>query len=73
MLLLTQKEKKHKKQKFCHICKDDSNNQNYQKICDHCHYTGKYKDTAHGIFELRYKTPNEIPVMFLVLIMTTIS
>ena len=27
-------------------------------------YTGKYKDTAHDICNLRFKTPKEIPVVF---------
>ena len=31
---------------------------------DHCHYTGKYRGTAHDIYNLRYKTPKEIPVAF---------
>ena len=31
---------------------------------DHCHYTGKFKGTAHSIWNLRYKTPKEIPIIF---------
>ena len=34
------------------------------KVRDHCHYTGKYRDTAHNICNLRYKTPKEIPAVF---------
>ena len=33
----------------------------YQKVRDHCHYTGKYRGAAHDIYNLRYKTPKEIP------------
>ena len=33
-----------------------------QKKSHHCHYTGKYRGTAHHIYNLRYKTPKEIPV-----------
>ena len=35
-----------------------------KKIRDHCHYTGKYRGAAHNICNLRYKVPNEIPVVF---------
>ena len=35
-----------------------------QKVRDHCHYTGKYRDAAHNICNLRYKVPKEIPVVF---------
>ena len=30
----------------------------------HCHYTGKYKDAAHGIYNLKFDLPNEIPLVF---------
>ena len=35
----------------------------YQKVRDHCKYTGKYRATAHDTCNLRYKTPKEIPVV----------
>ena len=35
----------------------------YQKVRDHCHYTGKFRETAHSIWNLRYKVPKEIPVV----------
>ena len=56
MIPLTSKERKlHSKQKVCYICKkgfstDDDNN---QKVRDHCHYTGKYRGTTHDICNLR--------------------
>ena len=34
----------------------------YQKVRDHCHYTGKFRGAAHSICNLRYKVPQEIPV-----------
>ena len=34
----------------------------YQKVRDHCHYTGKFRGAAHGICNLRYRVPKEIPV-----------
>ena len=56
--------------KLCHICKKefcyDKNDKNkfklYQKVRNHCHYTGKFIDAAHSICYLRYKVQREIPV-----------
>ena len=51
-----------------YICKkrfstyDD--NKKYHKVRDHCHYTGKYRRTAHNIHNLKYKTPKGILVIF---------
>ena len=64
--------KSYEKQKGCYICKKnintDKNFKNafklYHKVRDHCHYTGKYRGTAHNICNLRYKPPREIPVVF---------
>ena len=41
--------------KVCYICgkrilKKVSKSINYQKVRDHCHYTGKYRGAAHSIF-----------------------
>ena len=69
MIPLTKKEeKKHNKQKVCHICKKrfstDDNNKKYHKVRDHCHYTEKYRGAAHDICNLIYKIPKEIPLVF---------
>ena len=69
MILLTKKEERmHKRQKKCYICKKrfttDDDDKKYPKLKDHCHYTGKYRDAAHNICNLSYKTPKEIPVVF---------
>ena len=34
------------------------------KIRDHCHYTGKYRGTAHDVCNSTYKISKEIPVVF---------
>ena len=56
MIPLTDKETVYyEKQKLCHICKKefcyDKNEKNkfklYQKVRDHCHYTGKFRGAAH--------------------------
>ena len=37
---------------------------NCQKVRDHCHYTVKYRGSAHSIYNLKFNMPNEIPVAF---------
>ena len=69
MIPLTKKEeKKHNKQEICYICKKgfstDDSDKKYHKVIDHCHYTGKYRGAAHDIYNLRYKIPKEVPVVF---------
>ena len=62
----------YEKQKVCHICKKefgtDKNDENtfkkYHKVRDHCHYTEKFRGAAHNICNLRYKIPEEIPIVF---------
>ena len=69
MIPLTKKEeKKHNKQEICYICKKgfstDDSDKKYHKVIDHCHYTEKYRGAAHDIYNLRYKIPKEVPVVF---------
>ena len=47
---------------ICYICKKEFNNDDkkQQKVKDHC----KYRGAAHNICNLRYKVPEEIPVVF---------
>ena len=71
MIPLTDNENKsYEEQEKCHICQKefcyDKNEKKkfkiYQKVRDHCHYTGKFRGAAHSICNLRYKVPQEIPV-----------
>ena len=67
MILLTKKEEEnHNNKKFCYICKKefDMNDKKNYKVRDHCHYTGKYRGSAHNICNLRYKMLKEIPIVF---------
>ena len=72
MIPPTYKENKsYEKWNVCYICKkgfstDDDNrvllngavlNKKYHKVRNHCHYTGKLREAAHSICNLRYKTP----------------
>ena len=34
------------------------------KVRDHCHYTGLYRGPTHSLWNLRYKIPSYIPVVF---------
>ena len=42
----------------------DDDNKKYHKVRDHCHYTEKYRGAVHDIYNLRFKTPKEISVVF---------
>ena len=72
MISLTDNENRfYEEQKECYICgKDfcyDKNEKRkfklYRKVRDHCHYTGKFRGTAHSICNLNYKVLQEIPVI----------
>ena len=71
MIPLTDNENKfYEEQKECHIyqkefCYDKNEKKIfklYQKVRDHCHYTGKFRGVAHSICNLNYKVPQEIQV-----------
>ena len=71
MIPLTDNENKYcEGQKECYICqKEFCYNKNekmtfklYNKVRDHCHYTGKFRRAAHSIYNLNYKVHKEIPV-----------
>ena len=70
MIPLTKEEKRaHRTSRRCYISRKkkfstDDNNKRYHKVRDHFHYTGKYSSAAHDICNLRYKIPEEIPVVF---------
>ena len=63
---LTKKQwKKYNKASSCNICFkqfDDSNKG--PKVCDHCHYTGRYREPTHWNYNLMYRIPSYIPVVF---------
>ena len=49
------------KEKFCHICKMELEN---DKVRDHCHFTGKYRGAAHNSCNLQCRKPMILPVIF---------
>ena len=69
MILLTDNENKfYEGQKECHIYQKEffygknEKKKFYQKVRDHCHYTGKFRGVAQSICNLNYKVPKEIPL-----------
>ena len=63
--------KSYKEQKECRICNGgfcyDKNLKKdfkwYQKVRDHCHYTGKFKGAAHSICNLCYEVSKKLPIL----------
>ena len=41
-----------------------SKNISHTKVEYHCHYTGKYRDAGHSTCNLKFNTPNKIPIVF---------
>ena len=70
ILPLTKEElKSYQYAKVYYICgkrtlKMFAKNRNYEKVRDHCHYTGKYGGAAYSICNLKFNVPNEIQVVF---------
>ena len=42
---------------FCYDKNEKMKFKLYQKVRDHCHYSGKFTGTAHNICNLNYKVP----------------
>ena len=66
-LLIEEEEESYKNQEECHICEKEfytDNNKELRKVRDHCHYSGRYRGTAHSRCNLNYKIVKEIPVLF---------
>ena len=70
MMPLTDVENRsYEEQELCHICKKkfckEEHDENYRgkKRLKICHYTGKFRGTAHSDCNLKYKVPNNIPIV----------
>ena len=37
--------------------------EDFKKVIDHCHLTGKYRGAAHNICNLKYVIPKFVPVV----------
>ena len=61
---LTPKEiEEYKTSKKCHICFGPFTGKN-PKVCDHCHYSGRYRGAAHRNCNLMYRIAHYIPAVF---------
>ena len=50
----------------CHICErefSETEEEDFKKVIDHCHLTGKYRGAAHNICNLKYVIPKFVPVV----------
>ena len=43
--------------------KNDKKFEKYQKVKDHCHYTGKFRGAAHSECNLKHQVPKNIPIV----------
>ena len=41
-----------------------TNDKNYRKVKNNCHYTGKCRGAAHSIYNLKFSIPKQIAVVF---------
>ena len=48
---------------ICHIC-FALFRQGNRKVRDHCHYSDNYRGAAHSLYNLQFKMPSYIPVVF---------
>ena len=62
--LIKEEKRSHRISRRCYICKKSLVLMITIKVRGHCHYTGKYKGATRDICNLRYKIPQETPVVF---------
>ena len=46
---------------LCHICNEKLGK---DRVCEHCHLSGKFRGAAHEICNLKYKVPKFFSVVF---------
>ena len=64
-LIMTEEEKNlFQKSYNCWICKKFANNNNEEKVRDHCHVTGKSRGAAHQKCNANLKLTKKVPVIF---------
>ena len=56
--------REHKEARNCHICLKEFNDPQNRKLRDHCHYTGLCRGATHNNCNLKYRIPENIPVVF---------
>ena len=65
--LTNKQQKSYQNAKTCYICQNkfEDEDKKYCKTRDYCHYTEKYRDATHSIYNLKYSVPKEISIVFL--------
>lgn len=63
MIFTEKDEYEFKKAKICWICKGEFLNP-WDKVRDHCHFTGKYRGAAHNKCNLEFRNTKFTPVIF---------
>ena len=56
--------REHKATEKCQICLEELNNPENKNVRDPCHYTGLYQGAVHNNFILKYRIPDDIPIVF---------
>ena len=72
MIFTKKDETLYKSTTTCHICegaegefrRNEIDDDNYIKVRDHCHLTGKFRGAAHNKCNLAYRIPTFYPVLF---------
>ena len=54
----------------CHICNEKLSE---DRVCNHCHLSGKFRGTAHGVCNLKYKLPMISQLYFTICLATTVT
>ena len=53
-----------RKSNNCWICKKFINNNNEEKVRDHCHVTGKFRGAAHRNCNVNFQLTKKVPIIF---------
>ena len=64
MIFKIQEEIQYEKETKCWICNGKFDDDKNYKVRDHCHFTGRYREAAHNLCNLKYRKPNFTPVVF---------
>ena len=48
----------------CWICKIFINNNNEEKVRDHCHVTCKFRDASHRNYDVNFQLTKKVPAIF---------
>ena len=63
-LIMTEEEENFfQKSNNCWICKKFINNNNEEKVREHCHVTGKFRDAAHRNCNVNFQSTKKVPVI----------